>query len=85
MSKIEQAVKDLAIALEDLSVRAERSVVAAAENAESFSSATNQSRAAQKHAGKAALELAGVIDDLKGLIAKAESMSAPDAEAPKDE
>ncbi len=70
MSKIEKAVQDLAVALEDLSVRVEKSVLGTTENSESLATAKNQARAAQKHAGKAALDLATVIDGLKSLIAK---------------
>ena len=68
MSKLEKSVQELAIALEELSVRVEKNVLAAADHGESLATSRGQAQAAQKHAGKAARELARVITDLKAMI-----------------
>ena len=84
MSKLERAVQDLAIALEDLSVRVQKSSLSASERTERLVSIQSQASMAQNHAGKAARELAGTIESLKAMIAKAEagdSSDTPDSSA----
>ncbi len=79
MSKMEKAVQDLAVALEELSVRAQKSVLASAENAESVAAMSEQADVAKQHADRAALDLASTITGLKAMISKYEnSLSAAD-------
>ena len=83
MAKMETAVQDLAVALEELSARAERNSLATAEQQESLVSMKHQASAAQKHAGQAARDLATSINELKTTIAsleKAERITATPTE-----
>ena len=72
MAKLETAVQDLAVALEELSVRVERRMLSSTEQDESLTTVRNQARAVQKHAGAAALGLASAIDELKAMIERVE-------------
>ncbi len=69
MSKLEKSVQELAIALEELSVRVEKNILTGADRDESLTTAQAQAQVIQQHAGKAARELAGAINDLKEIIA----------------
>lgn len=71
MSKIEKSVQDLAVALDELSVRVEKTLLANAESGESLASAKAQAALAQQHAGKAGRDLKGIIDDLRDLLDQA--------------
>ncbi|MCI5048012.1 MAG: hypothetical protein MRY59_10955 [Aquisalinus sp.] len=69
MSKLEKSVQELAIALEELSVRVEKNILTSADRDESLTTAQGQAQVIQQHAGKAARDLASAINDLKEIIA----------------
>lgn len=78
MTTLESSVRDLKVALDDLSVRVERRALTLADQQEALSSIRDMAGTAQKYAGKAALDLATVIDEMRGLLAEDGDPDTPD-------
>ena len=70
MRLLEKAVQDLAVALDELSAKAEIQRLYLSEEAERDQQRQSYTATLYKHANNAAIELAGVIEDLKALRAQ---------------
>ncbi|MGV6801156.1 MAG: hypothetical protein ACWA5L_04470 [bacterium] len=67
MSKIESSIRDLSIALEELSAQAERQLFDHEDRKELLATTQRRAKTAQTQANEVALELATIIADLKQL------------------
>jgi hypothetical protein len=68
MSILEEAVKNLAGALDALETRLDERLGELAQDADAFDAARRQARAARGHASDASVGLARAIGDLKALL-----------------
>lgn len=82
MSRIESSIQDLVVSLEELSARAERQLLDAADGREQLAATRRKARTAQTATNSVALELAAVIGEMKDLLARIDE-TATDAPAQK--
>ena len=68
MSRIESAIQDLVVSLEELSARAERQLLDAADRKEELAATQRRARAAQAQANSVALDLASIITEMRSLV-----------------